>query len=299
MTVHAVVVGSLVMDLAFQVPHRPAAGEEVLATGFGAFRGGKGYNQAVALTRLGAQVTLIGAVGADLHGDGFLASLMQEDIDATRVVQLRGTPTAVAAPLVTPNGEVGFVHFQGANRRLSPAHCADLPDCDVVLLQGEIPSTTSAYVTASYRRRNTPVHLHPSPVDDITTEMLNGASVITPSPTEAAVLSGAEPGTPPAQLASALAHPGLRVAITPGGGSTAWAADGRTGELTAIHDGDVDRTASRDSFVAALALLLTEGATFPEAVAFASAAGRYAAGIRGAEPSLPSRAAVESLLPGM
>ena len=295
MSVHAVVVGSLVMDLAFQIPRRPEAGEVVLATGFGAFRGGKGYNQAVALARLGAEVTLIGAVGADLHGDGFLEALKRERIDALRVVQLRGTPTAVAAPMITPEGDAGFVHFSGANGRLSPAHCADLPDCDVVLLQGEIPSTTSAYVTASYRRRGTPIHLHPSPVDDITAPLLNAASVLTPSPAEAVALSGADTGTPHIELARLLAHARLRVAITPGAGSSAWAAGDEAGEIT-TEGAVVDLTASRDSFVAGLAVRLAEGASFPEAVEFAAAAGRHAAGIAGAEPSLPSRRAVEALL---
>jgi len=54
MTVRAVVVGSLVMDLSFLVPKRPEPGEVILATAFGQYRGGKGYNQAVALARLGA-----------------------------------------------------------------------------------------------------------------------------------------------------------------------------------------------------------------------------------------------------
>lgn len=296
MKVHAVVAGSLVMDLAFGIPRRPEAGEEVLATSFGAFRGGKGYNQAVALSRLGAHVTLIGAVGADLHGDGFIEALRREGIDASRVVQLRGTPTAVAAPLITPDGKAGFVHFQGANCRLSPAHCADLPDCDVVLIQGEVSSTTSTYVTNSYVRRDTPVHLHPSPVTDITSEMLSKAAVLTPSPKEAVVLAGADPDTPLPELAERLMRQGARVAITLGSGGTVWAADGETGEIAATEGSVVDSTASRDSFVAALAVRLAEGAAFSEAVTFAAAAGRHAAGISGAEPSLPSRAVVEELL---
>jgi ribokinase len=296
MKVHAVVVGSLVMDLAFAIPRRPEAGEEVLATSFGAFRGGKGYNEAVALARLGAHVTLIGAVGADLHGDGFIEALHREGVDASRVVQLRGAPTAVAAPLITPDGKAAFVHFQGANCRLSPAHCADLPDCDVVLLQGEVSSTTSTYVTNSYRRRGTPVHLRPSPVEDITAEMLTGASVITPSPTEAAVLCEADADTPLAELAGRLARSDLRVAISLASGGTVWAADGETGEIAAARGSVVDSTASRDSFVAALAVRLAEGAHFSEAATFAAAAGRHAAGISGAEPSLPSRAAVDELL---
>lgn len=296
MTVHAVVVGSLVMDLAFQVPHRPAANDEIIATDFGVYRGGKGYNQAVALARLGAEVTFIGATGTDLHGDDFLVSLNQEGIDSSRVIQMRGTPTAVAAPLVTPNGDVGFVHYRGANCRLSPAHCADLPECDVVLLQGEIPSSTSEYVTKSYVRRGTPVHLHPSPAHDVTPEMLNGCSVLTPGAAEAVLLSGVDPDAKPVDLARSLAQTDVRVALTLGGGSTAWAADGETGEIAMIGPPMLDSTGSRDALVAGLALRLAEGATFPEAVMFASAAGQHAARISGAEPGLPTRAQVEALL---
>jgi ribokinase len=134
LTVRALVVGSFVMDLAFRVPRRPGPGEVVLAEDFGTFRGGKGYNQAVALARLGAEVTMIGAVGADDHGDGFLDALAREGVDCSRVVQLRGVNTGVAVPLIGPDGDVAFVQHPGANHQLAPAHCADLPDCDVLLL---------------------------------------------------------------------------------------------------------------------------------------------------------------------
>src|SRR5680860_1918637 len=78
MTVRAVVVGSLVMDLSFRVPHRPEPRTVVIADDFGTFRGGKGYNQAIALARLGARVTMIGAVGADAHGDAFIDALERD-----------------------------------------------------------------------------------------------------------------------------------------------------------------------------------------------------------------------------
>ncbi len=86
MTVRALVVGSLVMDLAFSVPSRPEPGEVIIAEEFGQYRGGKGYNQAVALARLGAEVTMVGAIGADAYGDAFLDALERERIDANRVV---------------------------------------------------------------------------------------------------------------------------------------------------------------------------------------------------------------------
>lgn len=298
MTVHAVVVGSLVMDLAFRIPRRPQTGQVVLASAFKAYRGGKGYNQAVALARLGARVTMVGAVGGDLHGDDFLDGLDREGIDATRVMQMKGTPTAVAVPLVTPDGRAAFVQYPGASWRLSPGHCADLPDCDVVLLQGEVPGTTSAHVAASYVRRGTPVHLHPSPIDEIDAQLLNAASLLTPSRAEAAALAGLPEDREPVELAQALAHDGLRVVVSDGAGEVAWAADGEHGTAPGAADADiVDSTASRDAVVAALAIWLAEGAPFPDAVRLASTAGQLAAATVGAEPSLPQRAQVRRPLP--
>ena len=59
----SLMVGSIVTDLTFDVPSVPRPGEVILATAYGRYRGGKGYNQAVAAARLGAQVSMVGAVG--------------------------------------------------------------------------------------------------------------------------------------------------------------------------------------------------------------------------------------------
>ncbi|MGH3666108.1 MAG: PfkB family carbohydrate kinase, partial [Egibacteraceae bacterium] len=209
MTVRAVVVGSLVMDLAFRVPRRPGDGEVVIAEDFGTFRGGKGYNQAVALARLGADVTMIGAVGADAYGDGFLDALRRESIDAARVVQLRGASTALAVPLITPDGEVGFVQHPGANWHLSPAHCADLPDCDVVLLQGEVTAAASERAGRVIRKRGGIVLLNPAPVHDVSPAMVDTATLLCPNEVEARALIGgaAEPRADGPALAQALQTP--------------------------------------------------------------------------------------------
>ena len=114
-------VGSIVTDLTFDVPSVPGPGEVILATAYGRYRGGKGYNQAVAAARMGADVVMVGAVGDDDFGRGFLQAFEREGIDASRVLTLPGVATAVAIPLVTPDGDVGFVQYQGANQRLTPA----------------------------------------------------------------------------------------------------------------------------------------------------------------------------------
>ncbi|HXZ43752.1 MAG TPA: PfkB family carbohydrate kinase, partial [archaeon] len=69
------VVGGINMDLVVQVPHIPRPGETVQGGEVARFPGGKGSNQAVAASRLGATVAMVGQVGADAFGDELLATL--------------------------------------------------------------------------------------------------------------------------------------------------------------------------------------------------------------------------------
>ncbi|HEV2592545.1 MAG TPA: PfkB family carbohydrate kinase, partial [Gaiellaceae bacterium] len=65
MSVELTVVGSINLDLVARVRTLPRPGETLTATAFERFPGGKGANQAVAAARLGARVTMVGAVGDD------------------------------------------------------------------------------------------------------------------------------------------------------------------------------------------------------------------------------------------
>ena len=57
------VVGSVNMDIGFDVDTLPRPGETALATSVRSTPGGKGANQAVAAARAGADVQFVGAVG--------------------------------------------------------------------------------------------------------------------------------------------------------------------------------------------------------------------------------------------
>lgn len=296
--VKALVVGSLVMDLSFQVPKRPEPGEVILADSFGAYRGGKGYNQAVALARLGAEVTMIGALGPDAYGDEFIAALEREGIDTALMVRLPDIHTSIAVPLVTPDGDVGFVHAQGANAQLLPEHCDDLPEHDIVLLQGEIPSETSVAVARQSQQQLALVMLNPAPVHHITPELLDVADIICPNEVEARALLGNEASAVDdhQRLADRLATDGRIAVVTLGARGAVWS-DGRTGgAATPPRITAIDATGAGDSFCAAFALAFVEGQEPADAVRFACAAGAHAATVRGAEPSLPTRADVEALL---
>ena len=59
------VVGGINMDLVVHVPHIPRPGETVQGGDVARFPGGKGSNQAVAASRLGAAVAMLGQVGSE------------------------------------------------------------------------------------------------------------------------------------------------------------------------------------------------------------------------------------------
>jgi inosine-uridine nucleoside N-ribohydrolase len=64
------VIGSINMDLVTSTGRIPKVGETLLGHSFHTIPGGKGANQAVAAARLGADVTMIGAVGDDSRSKG-------------------------------------------------------------------------------------------------------------------------------------------------------------------------------------------------------------------------------------
>jgi len=286
------------MDLSFQVPKRPEPGEVILADSFGAYRGGKGYNQAVALARLGAEVTLIGALGEDAYGDEFIDALEREGIDTSRMVRLPDLHTSIAVPLVTPDGDVGFVHAQGANAHLEPRHCRNLPEHDIVLLQGEIPAETYIDVAEQSRQQLAMVMLNPAPVHHVTPEMLDVADIICPNEVEARALlhDPDEEGDDHRRLAERLATDGRIAVVTLGARGAVWSDGTVSGAASPPRITAIDATAAGDSFCAAFALAFVEGLALDDAVSFACAAGAHAATVRGAEPGLPTRADVEALL---
>jgi ribokinase len=294
----ALVVGSLVMDLSFRIPKRPDPGEVIIAEEFGTYRGGKGYNQAVALARLGADVTMIGAVGDDANGHDFLAALQREGVDTSRMVVLPTSQTSVAVPMVTPDGDVAFVAAPAANRMLRPEHLGDLDKFDILLVQGEVPSETSLAAARMVRANSGLVMLNPAPVHDMTPALLEAASIVTPNEVEAYALNGRQRAAADdvLELARSLATHDRTAVVTLGARGAVYARGDDAGAVSPPTITPLDATAAGDSFCAALAVALIEGNPLSEAVRFACAAGAFATTIRGAEPSIPTRVQVERLL---
>ena len=108
--------GSINLDLVYQVPHLPAPGETLMSTDFRRYPGGKGLNQSVAMARAGASVVHIGACGLD--ADFCLQELIDAGVelavDRTRPVSGQGVI------YIDPTGENQIVLLPAANLEITP-----------------------------------------------------------------------------------------------------------------------------------------------------------------------------------
>lgn len=299
MSAHIVVVGSLNMDLVIRAPRHPRPGETLTGGPFLTIPGGKGANQAVAAARLGAQVTMIGKVGADGFGQALTDNLAAAGVNVTHITRA-AEATGVALITVSAAGENTIVLAPGANGAVTPedvrAREAVIRGADALLLQLEVPLATvtaAAEIAASHK---VPVILNPAPAQPLPAELLRRVTYLIPNEHEAALLAGRDGGDPVA-LAEGVRALGPRSVVVTLGAAGSLVLDGAEAVRVPAFPVDVvDSTAAGDAFVAAFAVALSEGKPAGEAARWGCAAGGLACTVLGAQPSLPSRDAVERLV---
>ena len=276
-----VVIGSVNLDIVASAERLPVAGETVTGAELGQFPGGKGANQALAAKRLGADVSLVAAVGDDANADLALALLREGEVDLSACCTKPGTPTGVALIAVSASGENQIVVAPGANRLLTVA-AGSVPKASALIGQLEVPVTTLATVTAAFDGF---VCLNLAPAIDVPDSLIARADLIVVNQTEADFFGGRVSG------ADAL------VALTLGAGGAELYRCGRLLARTSAAAVDaVDTTGAGDTFTAALTIALVEGQDPDQALRFACAAGTAAVTKAGAQPSLPFRHEVEALM---
>lgn len=317
-----VVIGSANMDLVCRTARMPAPGETVLGGDLVTVPGGKGANQAVAAAKLGADVHLIARVGDDDFGAHLLTCLQAHKVNTTHVTVTEGVSSGCAMILVDSQGENSIVVSPGANARFSQADVYAARDiiakAAVVIMQLEVPADTIAYAIDLCRKLKVRTVLDPAPAPaDGLQEALCKVSVLTPNQREAEMLlpSANNMGrmkrtklVDAKQVASDLLAMGPDAVVLKLGAKGAMVLDGGldnrsgsrpTGEIEQIppfRTDVVDTTAAGDAFTAALAVAMSEGKPLRDAARFANAAGALACQSFGAQPSLPTREAVDRLI---
>lgn len=186
------VVGSINMDLVVTAMKRPDAGETILGEDFYTSPGGKGANQAVAASRLGAEVHMIGRVGDDKFGSDLMNFLEQESIFLNGVEPVTHKASGVAM-ITLADGDNSIIVYQGANKDTTPEYIRKfeslIAKSDVVLTQLEIPIESVEETARLCQKHNTQFILNPAPVAELSSDLLAIADFITPNQLEQAALS--------------------------------------------------------------------------------------------------------------
>ena len=290
------VIGSLNIDMVMKVDHMPTVGETILCDGMKLVAGGKGANQACAAGRLGTDVTMLGAIGNDSHGEMQRDSLQRSGVDVSGLITKERVSTGTAFITVNKEGNNSIVVVQGANAQFTPedieAHRDLLEECEIVILQLEIPMDTVLYAVKLARTLGKTVILDPAPVPEhFPEELYQYVDIIKPNESELSRLTGIADAQNHLEEAVQIVkdHGVKNVLVTLGG-------DGvylDTENESPVHIPPkkvevVDTTAAGDSFTAALAAMLLEGKTLKEAAEFANQVSAIVVTREGAQDSIPT-----------
>lgn len=263
------VVGSINLDLVVQVERLPERGETVGGGTFARVPGGKGANQAVACARLGAEVTMVAAVGRDPFAGEALAGLREAGV--ALVLTEVDEPTGVALIQVDAMGETTIAVAAGANATLG---AVELPAHEAVLCQLEV--SDEAVLSAW--------------------EACTGLFCLNAAPARPLAVDADLTVVNRLELNALTRRDGL-VALTLGAEGAVLLEDEEEIARAAPPQVDaVDGTAAGDAFTACLLVSLLEERGEEEALRRACAAGALTASRFGAQPSLPTAAEVDAIL---
>ncbi|MFF5226026.1 ribokinase [Dactylosporangium sp. NPDC000521] len=273
------VVGAVNVDLVVHTPRIAPPGETVIATGSTTVAGGKGGNQAVAVSRLGGACALVARVGA-----GFDYGSL-DGVDVSRVRQ-DPAPTGLAIVMLDAGGENAITVVPGANANLAPGDVGELTGAGVVLASLEVPLAAVAEAGRLAAAAGWTFVLNPAPAQPLPPSLLAHVDVLVPNEHELALL-----GPPESLLAQGVGA----VVVTLGAAGCRVHLPDNVIEVPAHPVRAVDTTGAGDAFCGALAWALDGGRDLSDAVRLACAAGALATRAVGARAGLPTAAEVTAL----
>jgi len=304
-----VVVGSANTDMIVRMPRLPERGETVLGGEFVSAGGGKGANQAVAASRLGAEVCFIARLGNDPLGDAAITAFRAEGLRTEWISRDAHAPSGIALILVesqgADQGENMIAVAPGANARLAVGDVegasSAIATSDCLVAQLEVPLDTVLAALRLARALGVKTILNPAPVPaaGLPAEIYPLVDVLNPNRTEAGLLSGTAVADDESaeRAARVLLERGVgAVVVTLGSQGALVVTADATRRIKPFRVVAMDATGAGDAFTGGLAVALAGGASVADAADFAGAVGALAATKLGAQPSLPTSAEVRALI---
>jgi len=289
-----VVVGTMHMDFTVYVDNLPKPGETVLGWNFEMSPGGKGANQAVAISRLGADSYLISRVGDDYVGKLLLENAIRNGVKVNYVKRDAEAHSGVALIIVDAKGENVIAVAPGVDSRISPRDVEDaenvIASSDAVIAQLEIPVETAVKALELAKAEGKLAVLNPAPAKPLPQHVYKDLDLITPNIRELEALSRVEirGDEDVIKAARVLLERGVKTVVVTLGKMGALIVDEKGSRNIATYDVPVvDTVGAGDAFNGALTLALTLGAPIEEAVDFANMVASLKVTKKGAQAGLP------------
>ncbi len=291
------VVGSINMDMTVRAERIPLKGETVKGENLKYIPGGKGANQAVAMAKLGAEVEMFGCVGDDTAGASLVKNMQETGVETKCIKTVAGTPTGLAMITVGDNDNT-IVVVAGTNDHVDISYVNEVKDslleCEIVLLQHEIPQETVEYVIELCAENGVKVVLNPGPARPVKQEILEKVTYLTPNEHEAAILFGDD-----ISFEEMMKKYPEKLVITQGSrGVSTCLESGEVILVPARKANVVDTTGAGDTLNGAFTVAVTEGMDIAKALAFANTAAGLSTEKFGAQGGMPSRDEVNKAMEG-
>jgi len=286
------VIGLSGQSIFMKVNNLPTPSTTIHSTNLYIEPGGKGYNQAVACKKLGAEVSYFSKVGCDEYGnicEKYLKYLGIKTIFEKDKIH----NTALATILTDDLAENEVIVYKGASSNLNVSELKDfeseIATADVLLLQYEISIDVVKKAIEIAKENNTLVILNPAPAIYLDKEILNMADIVTPNYEEAKTLYGLDIEKLPSSINNTLI-------VTLGSKGSLLINNHTSKKFLPINVEAVDTTGAGDVFNAGLAVAIANKKSIEEAIEFATVASGLSVTKEHVMDSIPTKEMVEEYL---
>lgn len=278
-----IVVGSSSIDLVLNTEVQPKPGETIMATKSESFFGGKGANQSVAASRLGANVSFIGCVGEDPEGQQVMRHLVDEGVHVNFMQETEDAATGTAY-VIAAQGENKIIVVPAANAMLNPKHILSaekiFQTAEIVLVQLESPMNAVEATYKLAKANGVKLGIYASPGKTLLKEMIDYATFIVAKINDASVVFGTE------NIEQILQNYPNKLFIRTEHNGTVFS-DGQSIKTTGGDTFTEHKMGMGDAFTAGLAVALCHKNSLEECVKFGNEVARRVALKRGSQTALP------------
>tara|TARA_B110001452_G_scaffold266383_1_gene273093 strand:- start:47 stop:955 length:909 start_codon:yes stop_codon:yes gene_type:complete len=290
------VLGIFVADISFSGKKIPSVGETILGDGYNIGPGGKGCNQAIAIARLGGNVSFISKIGKDDYGSLALDTLKKNKIDTKYIIEQKDLQTGVAGIMIDKRtGKNAINVITGAPSTLTNDDLKDkiqiIKKSKIFLTQLEIPKQVTLNCLKIAKENNTLTILNPAPASDLSKEFFYYIDYFTPNETEAEFYTGIKiTNQNEAKKASEkLLNLGIKKVIITLGEKGLFYSDGKEDIfLKATSVKAIDTTGAGDAFNGGLAFALSQNKPIKSALNLANQVAGLSTTKLGAGESMPT-----------